>query len=398
MGISSRSKSLCVIFGLLLAVPATAGRRKPASQPITPAWRMQGRNFPSLFQAWTAAEVNEINPSDSATAALARHDLVFMGPAGWGLASEGEYSGLSDTFKPASLVRARKYVNDIRALNPQALLLVEIRYNDAQMSEYPPDSVFWKRDAHGAPISVGGDMPTYFNLDLGNAQLRERVAAQCRNVVATGLFDGCMFDWWNGETPERIELLRQVRGAVGDDAVLMGNVNGTLPVQSAPYLNGMYMEGFGADFFSDWRTAAKNLLWAESHLRRPAIAAFDIWYRDIRTSPKALKKEDRTHFRFGAALALIHSNGFILHGNGAHAHELPNFLAKGLGSPLDPVGGRYFTSGLMNREFTLGTVACNPPDNAPVTVNFREPRTSRATGRRANSHVLPPGDGDIFLK
>jgi hypothetical protein len=32
-----------------------------------------------------------------------------------------------------------------------------------------------------------------------------------------------------------------------------------------------------------------------------------------------------------------------------------------------------------------------------VTLRFDEPRTSRATGKRASTHTLPGSDGDLYL-
>jgi hypothetical protein len=45
-----------------------------------------------------------------------------------------------------------------------------------------------------------------------------------------------------------------------------------------------------------------------------------------------------------------------------------------------------------------GTAVCNLMGDRPVQVKFAEPRASLATGKTASEHVVPPCDGDIFLK
>lgn len=358
--------------------------------------RVRGREFPSRFQAWTPAVAPQMKPE----AALRAHDLVWMGIEGWGLKPDGtSYVGLASAFRADGIARLKKRREAALTENPHALWLAEVRYNDAYAGQFPDDSPFWKRNEKGqrVPVPNGVTPPNNFYLNFADPALQERVAALCVAVVRAGL-DGCMLDWWNSEGPERLALLQKIRAAIGEEALLVGNVNGTLPEKSAPYLNGMFMEGFGASFFGDWKKTSENLRWGQANLRKPAIVALDAWYADLNSEPGQGTAADWAHMRLASTLVLTNSEGYFLFGNGLHAHLLHDFTAKGLGFPTQRVGQARHQNGVMSRDFERGTVYCNPPGAPRLTVSFPEARTSRATGRRERQHFIPPGDGDIFMR
>jgi hypothetical protein len=218
-------------------------------------------------------------------ASLARHDLIFVGAGEFGLGRLDGGEKLSASAVAAALEMRKKLL----LINRTAVILVEVRYFDAWDSFFPPDSPLWRRDKTGARVTSGGEIfgaKHVYLLDFSKPELQNSVAAQCTAYVETGVFDGCMFDWWNGsqsDTPgvegaDRLKMIAKVRAAVGDKALLIGNVGGFLPKMTASYLNGVYMEGFGAKWFSDWRRAVDNLTWLEGHLRPPAFTALEAWY------------------------------------------------------------------------------------------------------------------------
>jgi hypothetical protein len=110
--------------------------------------------------------------------------------------------------------------------NPNIVILSEVHYHAAQPNFLPPDSPLWIRNA-----------------DFENNKL--------------GMLDG-----WHDDTntSARVGLIRKIRSAVGEKAILLGNVNERLPTHAASYLNGMYMEGLYAHYFPDWHVAAANLI------------------------------------------------------------------------------------------------------------------------------------------
>ena len=252
-----------------------------------------------------------------------------------------------------------------------------------------------------------------FSISL-KPELQESVAAQCKAYVETGVFDGCMFDWWNSaysetrgaEGTSRLAMIQKVRAAVGDRALLMGNVNGSLPKMTARYLNGAYMEGFGAKGFSDWRKAVENLVWLEANLRPPAFTALEAWYDcGACTDPgpaQARGRSDLAGMRQVTTLSLTNSDGYVLFADPDalptpdHLHEWYPFWNKTLGRPAGPKHVRS-DDGAYRRAFDNGCAVFNPPDNGSLTADFRIPHRSQSSGIVAQSYTVGRGDGDIFL-
>jgi hypothetical protein len=371
-----------------------------------------------VFQAWNPAE--KLNPGGGAVgvypvrgeaeelAMEARHDLVFAQLSHFGLRPAGQFGGLATVFTPESIRQALSRRRALLALNPHMIMLAEVRFYDAPASFLPPDSPWWKRGPDGERIQDRFDR-RMFLLDFAEPSRQAVVAQQCRAAVATGVVDGCMLDWFRKEDPDRLALIRRVRTAVGDGALLIVNANDSRPERSAPYINGIYMEGLGAPFFRDWRTAAANLLWAQTHLRAPVITALDGWYpledpaegADV-SDIQRRGRGDLALMREVTTLSLTHSNGYVLYGDPNplptpdHLHDWYRFWNKGLGRPISPMG-RPVPGGAFRRDFEHGTVIFNPPSNRPVHVAFAQERLSEATGRRGRDHDVAAGDGDIFL-
>lgn len=375
----------------------------------TAAARITGRSFPSAFAPWqfgpgllTPNPTGESSPeNDPRLPQIARHDLFWNKWNALGLrVAEGKtYPLLSPQFVPESIEAARRRRAVLLATNPSMIILAEVEYRAARPDYLPPDSPYWLRDNN---FEQQGNGKRYGRrrLNIADPGLQDRVAAFCAALIKTGVYDGCMLDVWHEETPEMardsVSLIRKIRGAVGDQAILVGNVNGRLPTYTAPYLNGMYMEGFGARYFSDWRTAAGNLLWGETHLQKPAITALEGWWQTTGRGDLPLMRQVTT-------LAMVFSNGYVLFGdpNGPpdHLHDWYPFWEKSLGKPVGPLAmlDRPDLSGAYTRQFEKGEVVFNPPSNRPVIVKFPEPRLSAATSVTARTFTVAPGDGDLFL-
>jgi hypothetical protein len=368
--------------------------------------RIDQRTYPSIFQAWNPAQnlnagpIGEVTPLDeSAETTMARHDLIWKGVKAFGLMWDGPYAGSATHFTDASVVQATELRQRLLALNPNLILLGEIRYHDAGASYLPADSPWWQRDAMGNPVvysqSTAGDGQHYY-LDFTREDFQDQVVAQCRAVAQTRVLDGCMLDWWSKETPERVAMIRKVRDAIGDDALLLVNVNGKRPVLSAPYVNGMYMEGLNASFFPDWTVAAANIEWAEGNLRAPAFTALDVW------ADTSAGRSDYAAMRFATAIALIHGNGYALFADANslptpdHLHDWYPFWGRSLGRPRG--ASTTEPDSAQRREYDHGTVVLNPPAGGSVTLVFDAARTRASSGEVAATHSLAAGDADLFLK
>ena len=350
--------------------------------------RIHQRSFPSVFQAWNSATPI---PGHDAEAMLAMHDLAFLAPSMLGLVAEGKNEGLSSAFTPESLVQAKARHADLLGRNANLVLLAEVRYRDAPKGFLPDDSPYWKRDAKGQFVpgwAEGG----YRLLDVEQTKWQIQVANRARALHATGVFDGVMLDWWRDDAAH-VSLARRVREAIGPDALILVNSNDRMIPQTAPYVNGLFMECYRSATPEDWKRISETLRWAESHLREPRINCVETWFHQSRA--------DYALMRAVTTLTLTQSDGYCLFSDPNdlptpdHLHDWYPFWDRGLGWPKAP--GFRRVDGAWERVFSGGTVVYNPSGNSDVTVRFDAPHRSRATGRRGTEHTVPPNDGDIFL-
>jgi len=369
------------------AVAPGAGAADPRAADIVA--RIGGRGYPSVFQAWNRAD--NLTGEDRLTTA-ARHDLLFHGPGFFGLRWEGRHRGASARIAGETVKRGLAMRKALLAKNPRMVLLAEIRYRDAPKTFLPPDHAWWKRDGKGQ-VQVGWKEGGYLLLDFANPAYRRHVAAKARAVMATGAVDGVMLDWWRDDD-DRLALIREVRKAVGDAALILVNANDRQTPRTASYVNGYFMECYRSKTAAHWRQIARTLSWAEKALRAPRINCLETWYHTSRN--------DLNLMRAATTLSLTHSDGYCLFSDpnplptGDHLHNWYPFWNRGLGRPRG--AGRKQADGSFIRAFDKGTVVYNPMGNKPVRVSFEANRTSRATGRTARVHTVAPCDGDILLK
>jgi hypothetical protein len=388
--------------------------------------RIVGHGFPSVFAPWNLAEnlqqnantpAAPLSATETETATAARHDLYFAEwqKLGLKLANNQKYAVLTPEFTPESIQTALRNRAALLAANPNILILVSVHYNAATPRFLPSDSPYWRHDDVKSRFNANNREYGSHRLDFSNPAFQNKVAALCAALVKTEVYDGCMFDGWHDDEDSegRLALIQKTRAAIGEKALIVGNVNQRLPTRTAPYLNGMYLEGFGGpSFFPDWHMAAANLLWGESHLRKPAITALEGWYlcssKDCPGDPAQIQERGRTDYarmRLVTTLSLVFSNGYVLFSDPNplptpdHLHDWYSFWDKSLGRPVGSLADlkRPDLSGAYTRLFEKGEVVFNPPGNRPVTVRFDQPRRSTATGVTGRSFTLAPGDGDLFL-
>lgn len=420
------------------------------------------RTFPSVFQAWNPIENV---PEKSELELMALHDLVFTGTWSmrlhWQVTPGQPYDGLStvllDSLGGRSLQEARYRRARLRELNPNLVLLCEVRYRegqyvapgtkgaDWQQGAYPHDSEFWLRDKEGQLCPGWGedadgdgtvelDEIRQMLVDFRNPELQEIIAQKALALKQTGVFDGIMLDWWNehhatsGRWPDgngthltrdeevaaRISILRRIRAAAGEDFLILVNSNDRTVPQSAPYVNGLFMECWKPEFGSGYEASriegiAKTLQWAEENLREPRINCLEGWRvvtdyagdRAVRIAERDSEVNQRW-MRMFTTLSLTHSDGYVLFGDdnaqpvGDHLHNWYAFWSAELGRPVSR--GERQDDGSYRREFSNGTAVYNPPGNTPVTVVFDEVRESAATTQSERQHGVAAGDGDLFLK
>jgi hypothetical protein len=310
--------------------------------------------------------------------------------------------GLSTGFTPESVQRALAFRAQLLALNPHAVLLVEIRYHDSRPGYFPDDSPWWRRDGSGRRVrkTEGTSVNGYLMVDLSQPGLQDQVATLCAAAIDTGAVDGCMLDWWSRDDADHAAIARKIRDKIGDRGVILVNTNGKLPTPSAPYLNGMFMEGFGASFFSDWRTAVKNVQWAATHLHPPTFTALELWYPNGTPVSGTTGRNDLAKMRLVTTLSLCNGDGYVLYSDPfptpGHPHDWYAFWKPTLGAPVE-AAGRINPDGSYGRNFQNGTVIFNPPDNHAVTVEFKTPVTRQSTQEIGTRFTVPDSDGEIFI-
>ncbi len=196
---------------LAFGTPIHAGTDEPGELLLKQ--RIDGRTFPSVFQAWSPADNL---PNEDKNQTLARHDLIWNGPGFFGLRWNNAHAGLADGFTAQSVEHGLAFRKMILKLNPNMVLIAEVRYRDANKSYLPDSHPWWLRGANGQPVA-GWQEGGFPCLDFHNPEFRQQVAKQCKAVVASGVVDGVMLDWWSDD-PSRLALIQEVRRVVGDRA------------------------------------------------------------------------------------------------------------------------------------------------------------------------------------
>lgn len=350
------------------------------------AQRVGSREFPSIFQAWNAAD--NLGSEDRWTS-LARHDLVFHAPSFFGLKWSGEFPGISTTFTKSSQESALNTRKMLLTKNPNLVLLAELRYRDAHQSYLPEDHNWWKRE-NGKPV-VGWEEGGYFLLDFSNPAFRMQVALQAKAVMESGVFDGLMLDWWQDDE-DRLALVKAIRREIGNEALILVNANDRKTPQTAAFINGYFMECYQSKTVEDWRQIAETLEWAERHLKKPRINCLETWYHESRS--------DLHRMRATTTLALTLSDGYCLFSDPNplptpdHLHDWYAFWDRSLGRPKAKGGRR--NDGSIQREYERGVVVHNPMGNQTVTISFSVPHTAASSRKTAKTFLVAPGDGDLF--
>lgn len=380
----NRTQLAILMFSSLIVASQAqeTGLEKPADK------RIADRTFPSVFQAWNAAD----NLQESRTTTEARHDLIFHGESFFGLQWDNAHPGLATEFTATSLQAGLQRRRDLLRRNPNLILLLEIRYHDAHRSFLPDGHKWWRRDEHGN-IVPGWQEGGYLQLDISNPEYREHVARQALAAASSGVVDGIMLDWWRDDA-DHLALIKTIRSSIGDKALILANANDVSTPQTAPFLNGYFMECYRSQTAEDWEKIAGTLRWAEKNLRPPRINCLETWYHQSR--------KDEALMRATTTLSLVASNGYCLFSDPNplptpdHLHDWYPFWERRLGRARSI--GIARPDGALTREFDNGTVVYNPKGNPPVTIVFDKPTTSCATGQQARIHTVGPCDGDFFLR
>ncbi|MCV9389285.1 putative glycoside hydrolase family 15 protein [Reichenbachiella ulvae] len=379
--------------------------------------RISARSYPSIFQAWYGIDMPEQYPTETLEQRLdaaAKHDLLWEEPLSQlgegvdlvlGLEWAGTHDGLSDTFDPESLAKAKANKARLLEKNPNMVLLFEVRWRDAPSSFLPKDSPWWLRNKNGEIEKgwLGGWEPFYL-LNYDNPEFQDNVARQCKLALESGVYDGVMFDWSG-----HLDIIKKTRAAIGQEGLIIVNIHDDIEdgEKYAPYINGSFMELNPIDDKSlevkgilggdtnrngrKWKKMREALTFFESHFQAPVINCLETWGN----------RDDLSRMRAVTTLGLTHSDGYTLYADPNplktpdHYHDWYPFWDVELGNPLTKVTTRE--DGAFQREYTKGTVIYNEWQNGPVTIQFEQKRKRASDGSVDQTFELDDRDGDIFL-
>ena len=211
----------------------------PCDMPPLPlAPRIENRNFPSLFTAWSD---KERWPS---------FDLIFCCPR-----FEARLRQIGDGYEfrtahpswdgPVSVRDA--YLEQ----NPTMVFLHGLSVIWNELDSFPEDSPWWLRDEQGN-ILPAWDMGL---MNLNHPGWQQRMIDIAATIDQCGLYDGIFIDGWSewhnerrGQLPGQVAILKGIRERVREDFLIMVNTNTWTAPVSAPYINGLFLEfGFPQD-------------------------------------------------------------------------------------------------------------------------------------------------------
>ena len=162
----------------------------------------------------------------------------------------------------AILTKQYAAVDELRALNPNLVILMSYSYAAAHYDEFPEDSPYWIRNDDGTIFRSydrnGVPKPYHGRIDFTHPDFQDRIVQWAVAVSKCGLYDGIFFDSWsevwpiivgidkNGvlhkfrsleaEVRARLNIVQRIRAHTRPDFLIMGNTNhniipltGTIP-------------------------------------------------------------------------------------------------------------------------------------------------------------------------
>lgn len=387
---------------------AMDGADKPAAPAEkSVAARIADRDYPSVFQAWNPLDMPDAYPLDTLDQRIetaAKHDLLWEEPVSQlgfgtdlvlGLVWEGDHGGMATAFTEDSLAQALENRRKLLELNPNMVMLLEVRWRDAPGSFLPEDSEMWLRNDDGTRVLGWDNGPEpYYMLNYENEAFQDNVARQSRLAVESGVYDGVMLDW-SGYLP----VVQKTREALGPDPIIIVNIHDDIEdgVKFKDYINGAFMEcapdpGIRSEPLCSWDRMKEALDYYETELLEPHVNALENWG----------DRGDLQSMRAVTTLGLATSNAYVLYADPNplptpdHLHDWYDFWDVDLGKPV--AEGIQLDNGAWRRDYDNGVVIYNPKGNGAVSVSLGATHVRASSGEAGESFDVAERDGDIFLK
>ena len=373
--------------------------------PLLP--RLQNRTYPSIF---APRDANVDQPHLSWTERIAQHDLYFSGlrfhHTFFNTGTQWKVRGLNENG-----IRLR---DELIALNPNMVFLVEIRMRDEGAGYPPPDSPAWMWVHDHQGNLVYNDWRRLINFT--HPKVQDMIVQQAIAVSKCGLYDGIIFDGWadtisalGDSIPVTVQLaarktiLQRIRATTRPDFLIFVNTNDRIIPLTGSSINGGIME---ATVFQDYTgehlekrlTRVENTLrWLEQNLKEPRLNSLQGGSNpnEPPDSPTNLR-----YMRAITTLSLTHSDGYVQFAIGSgNAHYWYDFWDADLGQPVGPKSQLYDEEvpGLYIREFTNGWAVYNHSGETQV-ITLPEEARGVASGHMNTEHELPNLDGEMYLR
>ncbi len=380
----------------------------PLSVPVLD--KIGARTYPSVFTFWGEDLLNR--PDLSYIEKTASHDLWCCPQFGVGFKGTGD--NIKMGVEVGSLDLPIQKRDELLAINPNTLFIVQIRMREAYPEEFPEDSPYLVRDASGGPVYA--PFSDVYLLDFTRPDVQELIINEAIAVSKCGLFDGIFFDHWTedyaslldhvtfeAEQRARDIIVKRIRAETRPDFLIMGNTNDRIIPRTAPYINGGFMESavpkgkVGKNLEDSLARVENSLNWLEQNTREPRINCLQGGSdkNEPLDSPVNLR-----WMRAITALSLTYSDGYVVFSVGAaDDHYWYDFWDADLGRPVGTKAQLYDEDipGLYLREFTNGWAVYNHSGDAQV-ITLPEEVQGVASGLLNTEHALPNLDGEMYLR
>ena len=352
--------------------------------------------YPRIAMLWASVR------GDRSMEGIAKHDLIMTGVGAFRLRWNAEPTGEADGFTPESVIQARRRINEIKQINPQAIVLAELYFYEYSDQWLPDDHPWWLR--------VDGERKQFWpgthRMDWNNPEYRRHVVKQTAALKEAGL-DGVFYDNLRNEPTPWIAFLKDIREAVGEEFLIFANAGYAVGSYdfAAPYLNGMMYESGWSHNRTEWDDCIQKMRHTQSLLQEPKISVIERfeeirnragWPGDPQRGQKPEPDPEARHWSLCYSL-IVGDFYYIFSDNTSHRHDwYPEYDQK-IGLPLKP--GEQVNSHVWRRIYENALVVVNLPGaKEPYTVQLNESALDTLTGERGSEFVIPPGDGRILKK
>jgi len=324
----------------------------------------------------------------------ARYGSIVTSPAELGFEWDKKtFKDEAESFQPDTLAAGRNFLAKLRAKNPDALVLCELYFFEADVNAYPPDSPWWFRDRKGETVQFWKGCR---NMAVGNPDYIEHIVRRIEAVAeATEGRAGIFLDNLRFENEAKAGwklLLTKVRERCGDVAILVNSGWDSDDLDwVAPFINGIMYEDSVAHTEDKNQEKYYGRIQRQSQLcREPRVGI----------NEKFGKRDDTVAMEREFLRTLVYTDLFFLYADSTYGHKhswWPEWsapLGVALTPPAVPMPGK-----LARRDFAGGTVLWLPADaRTAETVKLDAPQHRFGQTDSLREITLQPGEGVLLLK